>query len=204
MRRCPNPLVMLGLVVLVAGCQTNTGSHNTAGNTPPAATPPPVDPVARGKYLVSIMGCTDCHTPVTGMGPEGLTYDESRYLAGHPAGMTFEPPANMGPPWLASTNLLSAWAGPWGISYAANITPDSLTGIGIWTEDVFIKAMRTGRHMGVARPILPPMPWNVVALLTDEDIKSVYAYLRTVPAVSNEVPQPVIAGPPPGAAEGTH
>ncbi|HEX7880160.1 MAG TPA: diheme cytochrome c-553 [Candidatus Eisenbacteria bacterium] len=200
LRRNLPRLLLLGLLVVVAGCQT--GTPETGSNTIPAATPPPVDPATRGKYLVTILGCNDCHTPMSGMGPDGPIFDQTHFLAGHPAALVMPPPPAPVGPWFAATNL-TAWSGPWGISYAANITPDSLTGIGIWTEDVFIKALRTGRHVGVARPILPPMPWQSFAHMTDEDIKSVYAYLRTIPAVSNEVPQPVINGPPP-AAEGTH
>jgi hypothetical protein len=86
---------------------------------------------------------------------------------------------------------MTAWAGPWGISYAANLTPDPTTGLGVWTEDMFIKSMRTGRHMGSGREILPPMPWQGVGALSDEDLKSIYAYLRTVPAVTNTVPKPI-------------
>lgn len=81
--------------------------------------------------------------------------------------------------------------GTLGISYAANLTPDQNTGIGIWTEEMFVKAMRTGRHMGYGRPILPPMPWQAVAALNDEDLKSVFAYLRTLNPVHNQVPLPV-------------
>jgi len=89
---------------------------------------------------------------------------------------------------------MTAWAGPWGISYAANLTPDQNTGLGIWTEYMFIKAMRTGKHMGAGRDILPPMPWQNLNKLSDADLRAVYAYLRTVPAVKNRVPDPV----PPG------
>ena len=58
---------------------------------------------------------------------------------------------------------VTAWAGPWGVSYAANLTPDKRTGIGAWTADQFIKTMRTGKHLGVGRPVLPPMPVEAVA-----------------------------------------
>ena len=97
-------------------------------------------------------------------------------------------------PWVwsgAGTN--TAFAGPWGVSYARNLTPDPVTGIGIWSEEQFMKTIRSGRHWGVGRPILPPMPWQNVAGLTDEDLRSVYAYLRTVPAVHNDVPDAVLA-----------
>lgn len=85
----------------------------------------------------------------------------------------------------------TAWAGPWGITYSANLTPDVNTGLGIWTEEMFMKAMRTGKHMGSGRDILPPMPWNAIGRLTDEDLKAVYAYLRSIPAVTNHVPSPL-------------
>ena len=85
---------------------------------------------------------------------------------------------------------LTAWSGPWGISYAINLTPDENTGIGSWSEETFTKALRTGRHMGVARPILPPMPWENFRNLSDEDLRAVYAYLRTIPPVKNRVPEP--------------
>jgi hypothetical protein len=86
---------------------------------------------------------------------------------------------------------MTAWAGPWGISYAANLTSDRNTGLGIWTEEIFTNTMRTGKHYGVARDILPPMPWQSVAAMTDEDLKAVFEYLRSVPPVKNRVPEPV-------------
>ncbi len=92
----------------------------------------------------------------------------------------------------------TAWAGPWGVSYSANLTPDENTGIGSWSEETFVGALRTGRHMGVSRPILPPMPWGAFRNLIDEDLRSIYAYLRTVPPVRNRVPEPL---PPPALAE---
>ncbi len=153
--------------------------------------------VARGKYLVTAIGCSDCHTPVK-MGPKGPEPDMSRFLSGHPADANFPPPPKLAPgPWFAVVGSFTAWAGPWGISYSANLTPDQKTGLGIWTEDIFVKALRSGKHYGVARDILPPMPWQSVSTLTDEDLKAMYAFLRTIPPIENRVPEPV----PPGGAK---
>jgi mono/diheme cytochrome c family protein len=150
--------------------------------------------VERGKYLVSSIGCADCHSPKR-MGPAGPVADPDRLLAGHPEGSELpKPPAPAGP-WVASVTWdMTAWSGPWGISYAANLTPDQNTGIGIWTEEMFVNAIRKGRHMGVSRQILPPMPWEVFRNLTDRDLKAIYAYLRSIPPVHNRVPEPIIAG----------
>ena len=146
--------------------------------------------VERGKYLVSIAGCHDCHTPFK-MGEHGPEPDMSRMLSGHPNGFKVTTPPKGDEAWSwhgAATN--TAFAGPWGVSFAMNLTPDELTGIGSWTEDIFIKAIRTGKHWGQSRPILPPMPWPVYRNMTDEDLKSVFAYLRTIPAIDNEIPLP--------------
>jgi hypothetical protein len=61
----------------------------------------------------------------------------------------------------------------------------------------FKDAIRTGRHMGRGRQILPPMPWPMYRHLTDQDLEAMFAYLRTIPAVRNKVPEPL---PPPTAA----
>jgi mono/diheme cytochrome c family protein len=156
----------------------------------------PSDRVARGRYLVDTTACHDCHSPKK-MGPNGLEIDWSRALSGHPedSALPAPPPVSSGP-WVATAAWdLTAWSGPWGISYAFNLTPDENTGIGSWSEETFIQAIRTGRHMGVARPILPPMPWFVYRNLNDEDLKSVYAYLRSLPPIKNRVPEPVIVEP---------
>ncbi len=150
----------------------------------------------RGKYLVNAMGCADCHAPKV-MGDHGPVPDESRFLSGHPEGSELPPAPVLPPgPWVAvNTWDLTAWSGPWGTSFAINLTPDENTGIGSWSEDTFVKALKTGRHMGVSRPILPPMPWEAFRNLTDEDLRSIYAYLRTLPPIHNRIPQPL---PPPG------
>ncbi len=163
-----------------------------------SASKPAEDPVKRGEYIVTVGGCNDCHTPWK-MGANGQPEpDMTKMLQGHPAEMALpDPPAAAGP-WIwggAATN--TAYWGPWGVSFAQNITPDSLTGIGSWSEETFMAALRTGKHMGKDRPILPPMPWPWYGKMTDDDLKSVYAYLRTIPAISNKVPTPI---PPKGGA----
>ncbi|MDM7914487.1 MAG: diheme cytochrome c-553, partial [Candidatus Eisenbacteria bacterium] len=123
-----------------------------------------------------------------------------RELSGHPAEMTAPPPALPTGPWFAVTTM-TAWHGPWGTSYAVNLTPDDETGIGVWTEDAFLKAFETGLHMGVGRPILPPMPVQNYRQLPPEDLKAIFAYLKSLPPVRNAVPEPVMAAPPAGGGE---
>jgi hypothetical protein len=85
----------------------------------------------------------------------------------------------------------TAWAGPWGVSFSMNLTPDEETGMGTWNEAMFIKAMRTGKHLGEGREILPPMPWPYLAKATDQDLKAIFAYLKSIPPVKNAVPDPI-------------
>jgi hypothetical protein len=158
----------------------------------PVTPPTKAARVERGAHLVRTMGCNDCHTPWK-LGARGPEPDMSRALTGHPADLLMPPPPTLPPgPWTwmaAATN--TAFAGPWGVSFTANLTPDAETGLGKWTEDMFIQTMKTGRHEGKGRPVLPPMPWFVVANLTDEDIKSLFAYLQSLKPVRNRVPQPI-------------
>jgi cytochrome c553 len=158
----------------------------------PAGGPAAPTRVERGEYLVKSIGCGDCHTPKK-MGAQGPEEDHGRLLSGHPEGSQFPAPPRLGEgPWIAAASWdLTAWSGPWGISYAMNLTPDENTGIGSWSEETFVQALRTGRHMGVARPILPPMPWQNFRNFSDEDLESIYAYLRSIPPVKNRIPQPV-------------
>ena len=152
------------------------------------------DKIERGKYLVSYGGCNDCHTPMR-MTEKGPSPDLARLLSGHPETVKLPPPPKRHKtPWFAATAGMTAWAGPWGISYASNLTPDQNTGLGIWTEDMFVKAMRTGKHMSAGRDILPPMPWQNLATLNDYDLKAVFAYLRSIPAIKNRVPEPALPG----------
>jgi hypothetical protein len=137
------------------------------------------------------MGCNDCHTPWK-MGPRGPEMDMSRALTGHPADFVVPPPPPPSDPWTTrATATNTAWAGPWGVSFTANLTPDPETGLGKWTEEMFIATMRTGRHQGKGRPLLPPMPYWMVGALDDEDIRSLFAYLQSLPPVKNRVPAPI-------------
>jgi hypothetical protein len=149
-------------------------------------------PVELGAYLVGTMGCNDCHTPLK-MGPKGPEPDMERALSGHPEGLKMPPAPALPPgPWLvvsAATN--TAWAGPWGVSFAANLTSDKETGLGDWTEEQFIAAMRSGKHQGKGRAILPPMPYFILGNLVDEELKAVWAYLHSLAPIKNRVPQPV-------------
>jgi mono/diheme cytochrome c family protein len=171
------------LATLVATLLTAAPRATAADNT---------TPVARGKYLVNTSGCHDCHTPFK-LGPNGPEPDMSRRLSGHPESLVMPPvPALPAGPWLvtsAATN--TAFAGPWGVSFTANLTPDADTGLGPWTLKDFMSTIRTGRHMGRGRPVLPPMPIPVYNNFTDADLEAVYAYLRTVPPIKNRVPEPL-------------
>ena len=147
--------------------------------------------IKRGEYLVGIMGCNDCHTPLK-MGPKGPEPDKSLLLSGHPSGMkmTSAPDLGQGPWMWSGAATMTAFAGPWGVSFSANLTPDKDTGAGAWPEKTFITALRTGKHLGKGRPILPPMPWPGVGGATDADLKAIHAYLRSIPPIHNQVPEP--------------
>jgi mono/diheme cytochrome c family protein len=164
-----------------------------------AAKDPRAAQVERGKYLVAIGGCNDCHTPLK-MGPKGPEPDMTRYLSGHPEGLQLPPAPKIDMPWMyAGSATNTAYAGPWGVSYAINLTSDESTGLAQWTENGFVQAIRTGRHLGVptGRAIMAPMPWPAYSQMTDEDLKAVFAFLRTVPGVRNRVPDAIVAPPMP-------
>jgi hypothetical protein len=176
-----------------------------AAQTPKTAAPPAKAAlqassveVKRGTYLLQTMGCDDCHTPHK-MGPKGLEPDMAFRLSGHPAGMQLPPAPQLGNgPWIwAGVGTMTAFAGPWGVSFAANLTPEVETGLGSWTEKMFFDAMRTGRHLGKGRPILPPMPYWAVGAATDQDLRAIFASLKSLPPIKNKVPD---ALDPPQAA----
>jgi mono/diheme cytochrome c family protein len=170
------------------------GTSAIAQDSPPQ---PNAAQLERGKYLVTIAGCHDCHTPLK-LGPNGPEPDFDRALSGHP-GQLVMPPAPLLPegPWgIVVGHTLTSWSGPWGVSFSANLTPDPETGLGRWTLQNFKDTIRTGRRMGRGRQILPPMPIPMFKHFTDEDLEAIFAYLQTVPALVNRVPEPL---PPPAA-----
>lgn len=176
--------VRIALVVFASFARAADPSPAAAGGSSPEV-------VARGKYLVSTTGCHDCHTPWK-MTERGPAPDMSRALSGHPE--TLEMPAAPSvaeTPWLmtvAATN--TAFSGPWGISFTANLTPDRQTGLGKWSARNFVETIRTGRHLGRGREVLPPMPIQVYQNFTDEDLGAIFAYLQSLPPVRNRVPEP--------------
>jgi hypothetical protein len=175
-------------LVLATRCNNDTAHASITSQSPNAGASIQKARVERGQYLVSIMGCSDCHTPLK-MGAKGPEPDMSRFLSGHPASFKVVSQQPLPEPWVwAGTGTNTGFRGPWGTSYAANLTPDRNTGTGIWTEALFIKTLRTGRHWGTSRPINPPMPWQVYRNASDEDLKSIFAYLRTIKPVDNQVP----------------
>jgi mono/diheme cytochrome c family protein len=155
------------------------------------------DKIARGKYVVTVSGCNDCHTPWID-GPAGPEPDMSRMLSGHPESLVItEPATTPAGPWLmVASPTNTAFSGPWGVSFTANLTPDKETGLGKWDLKTFTQTIRTGRHMGRGRKILPPMPIPMYKNFTDEDLAAIFAYLQNIPAVKNQVPDPL----PPAAA----
>lgn len=189
-------LVTTGLLALAFAALPGTVGWKLMQAVPAAtaAAAALVDParIERGAYLVRIMGCNDCHTPWT-MGARGPEPDLTRALTGHPADLVMPPPPKLPEgPWIwmgGATNTV--FAGPWGVSFAANLTPDPETGLGKWTQETFVTALRTGRHEGKGRPILPPMPWPMYGQATDEDLGAIFAYLQSLAPVKNRVPAPV-------------
>ncbi|RYY63685.1 MAG: c-type cytochrome [Chitinophagaceae bacterium] len=145
-----------------------------------------------GEHLVTIAGCNDCHTPKK-MTPMGPVDDSTLLLSGHPETM----PApdvdrkQMESKGLVVTATFTAWVGPWGISYAANLTPDE-TGIGNWKEDQFLSAIRNSVSKGLAgsRPLMPPMSMMPFKHMSDEELKAVFAYLKTLKPIKNKSVQP--------------
>lgn len=144
-----------------------------------------------GEHLVTVGACHDCHSPkrMTAMGP---VIDTALMLSGHHAGHP-EPQvdrAEVQRKGLAVTNDLTTWVGVWGTSYTANLTPDA-TGLGNWKKEQFKLALREGKFKGLAgnRTLLPPMPWEMYRNFSDEEISAIFAYLQSIPAIKNVVPE---------------
>ena len=149
----------LGLALLLAAC---------------TQAPSPQDTIARGKYLVTVLGCGDCHTPGYFMGMPDMT----KALSG---------------------SDVSFFVPGMGYFYPPNLTPDG-TGLGPWSPAQIVTAIRTGVRPD-GRKLAPPMPWMDFANLTDDDANAVAAYLKSLPPMMHQVPPPTAADAmPPGPA----
>lgn len=187
-----------GMLALLAVPCSAMASDAPSGPAATAAADPAK--IERGRYLVTTSACHDCHTPWID-GPNGPEVDMSRMLSGHPESLPIPAMAAMPAPWaVAATASNTAWLGPWGVSFTANLTPDDESGLGKWTFDMFRETIRTGRHKGRGREVLPPMPIVMYRNFTDEDLEAIFSFLKSIPAVSNRVPEPL---PPPQELAGT-
>jgi Cytochrome c len=180
-------IVATGVVAAVISCTNSTAVPEKNSLDANA------ERVKRGEYLVNGMGCDDCHSPKK-MGAHGPEIIPELRLSGYPGNR---------PQAKADTNVvkqgwalfgpdLTSFVGMWGMSFAANLTSDA-TGIGNWKEEQFINAIRHGKYKGLdaGRDLLPPMPWFAYKNMTDEDLKSIFAWLKTTRPVKNVVPAPV-------------
>jgi Cytochrome c len=153
--------------------------------------------IKRGEYLVQISGCNDCHSPKK-PGPKGPELIPELMLSGYSSNT----PLPQGEKNALAAGFavfapdLTAAAGPWGTSFSANLTPDTTTGIGSWTEEQFKKALTQGKFKGQdgGRQLLPPMPWFNYAKMTDEDVKAIFGYLKSIKPVTNAVRLPIQPG----------
>ena len=178
--------------ILVIGLMSCKGEapEQAPETVPVESTPTQEDLLSRGEYLVTVVGCADCHTPKK-MTEEGPVFDMDRYMMGYDASQPLpEIPANVPlGPWIVFNGELTAAAGPWGVSFAGNLTPDE-TGLGTWTLEQFGKAIREGKYKGLdnSRPIMPPMPVEGFKHLTDQDLEAIFVYLKSLKPIDNVVP----------------
>jgi mono/diheme cytochrome c family protein len=183
--------VITAAIILTAVLSTASVKADGVGDAGPQTKAGKTAQIARGKYLVDIMGCHDCHTPMK-LGPNGPEWDMTRALSGHPEQLVMPAAPAMQMPWMAAMGAtMTAWSGPWGTSFTKNLTPDKETGLGDWTVEEFIATMQTGRERGKGRPVLPPMPVQNLKALSDSDIRALFAYLQSLPAIKNRTPQPL-------------
>lgn len=182
----------ISVMILILSCILFTGCRSNQKPVVQATAEPTSEQlIKRGEYLVATMGCNDCHSPKQ-MGPQGPVVIADLMLSGYPADRPLKKINKdiLKEGWLLAVEDMTAMAGPWGISFAANLTSDQ-TGIGNWTEENFKNAVKAGWFKGLegTRKLLPPMPWANFAPVSDEDIKALFSYLMSTKPVSNSVPE---------------
>lgn len=186
MRKSVLFMSMLSGFIAAGISSCNTGKSEDA----PAVAVSSDSLISRGNYLVSVAGCDDCHSPKK-FGPQGPEIDMERRLSGFPSDRPLPKydsnVIKMGM-ILFNEDLTSA-AGPWGVSFSANLSSDG-SGVGNWTEAQFFKAVREGKSKGLDgnRGLLPPMPWQNLSKMTDNDLKAIFAFLKSTKPVNNVVP----------------
>jgi cytochrome c553 len=182
-------VVAVSLGAIVACDSASKAAEPVAIGDPQTFTP---EQIKHGSYLVTAIGCDDCHSPKT-FGPNGPEVDTLRRLSGRPSNLA-TPSVDTASlkSWMLFAHDLTAAVGPWGVSFSANLTSDE-TGIGNWSFSQFKKAIREGKYKGQdnSRPLLPPMPWQQYRNLSDEDLRDIFAFLKSTRPVRNVVPAPV-------------
>ena len=180
------------IIILIAGVISVSivSCDSSKTNKPATASISNDSLVKRGSYLVTISGCDDCHSPKK-FGAHGPEIDMDKRFSGYPANRTFPKyDSNAVKRGVVQFNEdLTSAAGPWGVSFAANLTSDE-TGLGNWSEAHFFKAIREGKFKGLdgSRSLLPPMPWQNFSQMTDDDLRAVFAFLKSTKPVKNIVP----------------
>ena len=186
--------ILIPAGIFLSQC-TPSGNENTASK-PDSTTAPDYHGYASreqwGEHLVAVSACNDCHTPKK-MTERGMELDSSLLLSGHPANLPIPEVdrKDLEKKGIINTQTLTAWIGPWGVSYTANLTSDA-TGIGNWEESNFFTAIRHGKFKGIeaGRDLLPPMPWQMYRNFTDDELRAVFAFLKSTKPVQNVVPPP--------------
>lgn len=186
-------LFLLAVSIVLSLTYCSNSSQKVKEEETPKVVAKPEDVVKNGEYLVTIMGCNDCHSPKK-MGANGPEIIPALRLSGYPSDrpiVKFDESKIKNGFGMFYPDL-TATAGPWGVSFAGNITPDE-TGIGNWTEEQFKKAITQGKSKGLdgGRMLLPPMPWFNYTTLKDEDVHAIFTYLRSIKPVKNVVPAPI-------------
>jgi mono/diheme cytochrome c family protein len=165
--------IAAALALAVAAFTSCAPANKPATESQPASTESALSPLDRGKQLTVVGGCIDCHTPGTLFGAP----DFSRNLSGSELG----------------------WQGPWGTTYARNLTPDPETGLGRYKAEEIVAAIKGGKRLD-GSPMLPPMPWQNYAGMSDEDLNAIAAYLLSLPPVKHAVPDRVAPGMKPAGS----
>lgn len=193
--------ISLGIMFYVSSCYSKDDKDSGKGEQLQASKPgldeSKEDKIEHGEYLVNVIGCSDCHSPKK-MTDKGPVPDMDRYLSGYNSSQpvpSFDTQVMQKNRVLMFSPDLTAAAGPWGVSFAANLTPDE-TGIGNWNLDNFRTALRKGKYKGLenSRDLLPPMPWQNFSNLADKDIEAMFLYLKSLKPVSNRVPDAIHPG----------